>query len=117
MENTLPQTNSSHPKMDGWNTSFLLGWPIFRCELLVSGSVYHAASGFMSKISGCNSSFSSNELLQVRFSTQEVVKLPISQCTGEITPNFYPLLLDGCFKFFFEVLTYRYIFDQVSVGR
>ena len=25
--------------MDGWNTSFLLGWPIFRCELLVSGRV------------------------------------------------------------------------------
>ena len=25
--------------MDGWNTNFLLGWPIFRGELLVSGSV------------------------------------------------------------------------------
>ena len=25
--------------MDGWNTSFLLGWPIFWCELLVSGRV------------------------------------------------------------------------------
>ena len=25
--------------MDGWNTfCFFLGWPIFRCELLVSGS-------------------------------------------------------------------------------
>ncbi len=36
---TLPETNSSHLKMDGWNTSFLLGWPNFRCELLVSGSV------------------------------------------------------------------------------
>ena len=24
--------------MDGWNTSFLLGWPIFRGELLVSGT-------------------------------------------------------------------------------
>ena len=29
-----------HLKMDGWNISFRLGWPIFRCELLVSGSVY-----------------------------------------------------------------------------
>ena len=29
-----------HLKMDGWNTSFLLGWPIFRCYMLVSGSVY-----------------------------------------------------------------------------
>ena len=28
---TLPETNSSHLKMDGWNTSFVLGWPIFRC--------------------------------------------------------------------------------------
>ena len=27
---TLPETNSSHLKMDGWNTSFLLEWPIFR---------------------------------------------------------------------------------------
>ena len=23
----------SHLKMDGWNTSFLLGWPIFRCRV------------------------------------------------------------------------------------
>ena len=29
----------SHLKMDGWNTSFPWGWPIFRGELLVSGSV------------------------------------------------------------------------------
>ena len=36
---TLPKTNSSPLKMDGWNTSFLLGWPTFRGELLVSGSV------------------------------------------------------------------------------
>ena len=36
---TLPETNSSPLKMDGWNTSFLLGGPIFRGELLVSGSV------------------------------------------------------------------------------
>ena len=28
----------SHLKMDGWNTSFLLGWPIFTA-MLVSGSV------------------------------------------------------------------------------
>ena len=27
---TLPETNSSHLKMGGWNTSFLLGWPNFR---------------------------------------------------------------------------------------
>ena len=28
---SLPETNSSHLKMDGWNTRFLLGRPIFRC--------------------------------------------------------------------------------------
>ena len=38
-KNTLPETNSSHLKMDGWNTSFLLGRPILRRELLVSGRV------------------------------------------------------------------------------
>ena len=27
---TLSETDSSHLKMDGWNISFLLGWPIFR---------------------------------------------------------------------------------------
>ena len=27
---TLPETNSSHLKMDGWNTTFLWGRPIFR---------------------------------------------------------------------------------------
>ena len=27
---TLPETNSLHLKMDRWNTSFLLGWPIFQ---------------------------------------------------------------------------------------
>ena len=30
---TLPEANSSHLKMDGWNTSFVLGWPIFRCYI------------------------------------------------------------------------------------
>ena len=27
---TLPETNGLHLNMDGWNTIFLLGWPIFR---------------------------------------------------------------------------------------
>ena len=38
-KSTLPKTNSSPLKMDGWNTTFLLGWPIFRGELLVSERV------------------------------------------------------------------------------
>ena len=32
---TLPETNSSHLKMDGWNTHFLLGWPICSGATLV----------------------------------------------------------------------------------
>ena len=31
-KNTIPETNSLHLKMDGWNTTFLLGRPIFRGE-------------------------------------------------------------------------------------
>ena len=34
---TLPETDIAH-EMDDRNTSFLLGWPIFRC--LVSGMVF-----------------------------------------------------------------------------
>ena len=37
--NIHPETNSSPLKMDGWNTTFLLGRPIFRGEPLVSGRV------------------------------------------------------------------------------
>ena len=39
-----PETSlaSLHLKMDGWNTIFfLLGWPIFRSQLLVSGRVLY----------------------------------------------------------------------------
>ena len=32
---TLPETNSLHMKIDGWNTNFLLGWPVFRCYVSV----------------------------------------------------------------------------------
>ena len=35
-----PKNLTWHLKMDGWNTSFLLGWPIIRCELLVSRRVH-----------------------------------------------------------------------------
>ena len=36
---TLPETNELPLKMDGLNTTFLLGWPIFRGNSLVSGRV------------------------------------------------------------------------------
>ena len=45
---TLPETNSSHLKMDGWKMTFPLGArPIFRGELLVLGSVLN---GFLTQI-------------------------------------------------------------------
>ena len=43
---SLKLTASLHLKMDGWNTRFLLGWPIFRGRLLVSGSVPFCLEGF-----------------------------------------------------------------------
>ena len=36
---TLPETNSLHLKMDGWNTSFLLGLGLFSGAMIVSGRV------------------------------------------------------------------------------
>ena len=42
---TLPETNSLPLKMDGWNTSFLLGWHIFRCYV-ISGSTAAVLGGF-----------------------------------------------------------------------
>ena len=36
----LTETNSSHLKMDDWNTSFLLGWPIFRCYVSFRDQVF-----------------------------------------------------------------------------
>ena len=42
---TLPETNSSHLKMDGWNTSFLFNPTLFsELLLLVSGSVIKFSS-------------------------------------------------------------------------
>ena len=36
---TLPESNIFALKINGWKLSFVLGWPIFRVELLVLGSV------------------------------------------------------------------------------
>ena len=36
---SLKLAESSPLKMDGWKINFLLGWPNFRGELLVSGGV------------------------------------------------------------------------------
>jgi len=37
---TLPETNSSHLKMDGWNTIVSFWDGLFSGAMLVSGSVY-----------------------------------------------------------------------------
>ena len=38
---TLPETNSSHLKMDGWKMYFLLGIPIFRCYVRFRECKFH----------------------------------------------------------------------------
>ena len=40
MSSTLPETNSSHLKMDGWNTIVSFWDGLFSGAMLVSGSVY-----------------------------------------------------------------------------
>ena len=44
----------SHLKMDGWKTTFLLEWPIFRGELLVSGRVLTMYHGNLSNLQSLN---------------------------------------------------------------
>ncbi len=57
--NTLPETNSSPLKMDGWNTTFLLGRPIFRGYVSFrEGNIHCQTAGKIGKIlmkiwSGC----------------------------------------------------------------
>ncbi len=43
---TLPETNSSPLKMDGWNTTFLLGRPIFRGYVSFRECIYCEAVAF-----------------------------------------------------------------------
>ena len=45
---SLKLTASLHLKMEGWKTSFVFGWPIFRGKLLVLGSV------IMNNLAHCN---------------------------------------------------------------
>ena len=44
---TLPETNSSPLKINGWKTSFLLVWLNFRGELLVSGRVMDSSTAIL----------------------------------------------------------------------
>ena len=54
---TLPETNSSPLKMDGWKMNFLLGRPIFRCDLLVSGRVLPKVVEKPQNSPSCNAAF------------------------------------------------------------
>ena len=49
---TLPETNSSHLKIDPWKRIFLLEPTIFRCELLVSGRVLPLLSWHYNWVTG-----------------------------------------------------------------
>ena len=40
---TLPETNKLHLKIDGWETTFLLGWPIFKGYISFRESKLHFA--------------------------------------------------------------------------
>ena len=64
---SLRETNISPLKMDGWNTTFLLGRPIFRGELLVSGRVDSFKTCFNKRISGFQASPSLAEVPDLRW--------------------------------------------------
>ena len=79
--------------MDGWNTGFLLGWPIFRCKLLVFGRV------------SCSFRFHPKVFMQVSFlplkisrplgfhktgPTSVARKLPLTQTRGESVQISWP---------------------------
>ena len=51
----LPETNIAPQKWMGWNTTFLLRRPIFRGELLVSGSVANHFLTDVHQVLGINS--------------------------------------------------------------
>ena len=70
---SLELTASLPLKMDGWETSFLLKKPIFRCELLVSGRVFHVYLG-------CPAGFVIVSLVVVSWWL-------FHQCSGRIQPT------------------------------
>ena len=48
-----PETNSSHLKIDGWNTTFLLGRPIFRCLVSFKEGIINFCHPFVDPCCGC----------------------------------------------------------------
>ena len=80
--------------MDGWNTTFLLGWPIFRCELLVSGRVNPREMGAL------HSHYKNMPKSRVKWSQQMVVEFVTShQHLGvQVLFKTYTLKTDEHFK-------------------
>ena len=65
---TLPETNSSHLKMDGWKTTFLLGPGLFSGAMLVSGRIsknIYSHTGFPGQVSFFSTAWMSQPLLFV----------------------------------------------------
>ena len=81
---TLPETNSSPLKIDGWKTTFLLGKPIFRGELLVLGSV----TKFLPMFPGYQGKLHSNSVVD----HLHLVKLTTQNPTRSILPSYVPSL-------------------------
>ena len=78
---TLPETNSSPPQMDGWNTTFLLGFGLFSGATLVSGRV--SQNKRYSTWCACWN-------MCMKFIAGEVVEIPkilASGCWGGVFPS------------------------------
>ena len=94
---SLLETNSSHLKMDGWNTSFLLGWPIFRCyvsfrECRFLSLLFKLLSDFKfwgdeSVCIGLNDLH--NKIVEVHFCTPITSKHKLSKITSQHHPTIF----------------------------
>ena len=86
--------------MDGWNTSFLLGWPIFRCYVSFSEGRYTFFTCWGQSVFFIfDSSFSSLKTCAACFGDNPVPVFQMSFCTRLAVSNFYPKRLSmlGCF--------------------
>ena len=77
--------------MDGWNTSFLLGWPIFRCYVSFSEGRYTFFTCWGQSVFFIfDSSFSSLKTCAACFGDNPVPVFQMSFCTRLAVSNFYP---------------------------
>ena len=98
-----------HLKIDGWNISFLVGWPIFRehvsfregtvNSLLVSGSVYLPERNHQSQPRECHllnpfRVWAGNILEQISMKTGfREVRVVVNEASKEIVYRFFRLVL------------------------